>query len=356
MRNNHSFEKKRKVILDYIKGNSNATHLDIRKKLKLNPNRYFKSLEEAFKLAKIKPPRTFKKKTKEEKRKIIINFIKKYPLVGGQTIAKETKINPSNVFKSIEEAFKLANVSYPRFIDKRKREEKIREIINLVKKNPLITIPEIISKTKTQPYHFFKNIKEIYSVAGIPEINYREKWKLKKQQEIISYIKENSLATQRGINKACKTHIQRIFKKGIFEAYERAAIKFPYERLKLYGVGIKEIRDRAKTFEDQIALRLSGYGKINRLVKTKRGFADIILERKNRKVVIEVKDYEEKDISISQINQLNKYLEDCNCNLGFLICKNKPKKDSFLIDKNTIFILEETELNKLPKLIDGSVV
>lgn len=54
--------------------------------------------------------------------------------------------------------------------------------------------------------------------------------------------------------------------------------------------------------------------------------------------------------------QLNKYLEDCGCNLGFLICHNKPKKDKFLIGKNEIFILDKEELNKIPNLIDGSVV
>lgn len=65
---------------------------------------------------------------------------------------------------------------------------------------------------------------------------------------------------------------------------------------------------------------------INRLVKTKRGFADIIFERKNKKAIIEIKNYLARDISISQVNQLNKYLEDCNCNLGFLICNKKTRQ------------------------------
>ena len=65
-------------------------------------------------------------------------------------------------------------------------------------------------------------------------------------------------------------------------------------------------------------------------------------------------DYELKDISISQINQLSKYLEDYNCDIGFLICYKKPKRDNFLIGKNKIFILEETELSKIPELIKGA--
>lgn len=83
----------------------------------------------------------------------------------------------------------------------------------------------------------------------------------------------------------------------------------------------------------------------------KRGFADIIFERK--KSVIRIKDYELKDISISQINQLNKYLKDCNFNLGFSVSYKKPPKDNFLIGKNKIFILEKSELNKIPVLMKG---
>lgn len=99
------------------------------------------------------------------------------------------------------------------------------------------------------------------------------------------------------------------------------------------------------------AIRLSGFGTVNQLVKTKRGVADIILERKDKKIVIEIKDYQLKEISISQVNQLNKYLEDINSDIGILICHKKPKKDKFLIGKNTIFVLEEKELNKIPEIL-----
>ena len=95
---------------------------------------------------------------------------------------------------------------------------------------------------------------------------------------------------------------------------------------------------------------------MNRLVKTKRGVVDIIFERKNKKVIIEIKDYLAKDISFSQVKQLERYLRDFNCNLGILICHKKPKKDKYLIGKNKIFILEESELGKIPIFIDGDVV
>lgn len=354
MRRKYLTGEKREIIIEFIKKNPKTTYKDIRRDTKLHPERIFKDgLSEAFLEANVKSPRTFDIKTKKEKRKIIIDYIKNNPNVGGQTIAKKTKINTSSVFDNILEAYKKAEVTYPRRIDVRSREEKKKEIIKAVKENPLINISEIMTKLKTQPYHFFKNINEIYKKAGIKLIKKEEKWKLKKRQEVISFIKQNPLATQRQINNACKTHVQTIFDKGIFEAYKKARIKFPFQRLKLYGIGIKEIRDRAKRFEEEIAIKLSGYGKVNRLVKTKRGFADIIFERKNKRVIIEVKDYQNKDISISQINQLNKYLEDLDCNLGLLICHNKPKKDRFLIGKNRIFILDKHELNKIPTLING---
>lgn len=351
-RNISSINKKKKIVLEYIKKNPNATYKDIRKETKLHPERFFNGLKEAYKLAGIKAPRTFEVKTREERKKIIAEYIRKNPGVGGQTIAKETKINVCNAFSGIEEAYKFAGIDYPRKIDLREREEKRRQIINLVIADSLLSMNEITKKLKLQPYRFFNSIKEIYEEAGVNQIKKEEKWRLKKQREIIEFIKKNPLATQREINKACKTHVQNTFKRGIFEAYEKAEVNFPFERLKIYGIGLENIRKRARTFEDEIAVKLSGYGFVNRLIKTKRGFADIVLERKNKKIIIEVKDYKNKEISFSEIKQLNKYLEDCKYNLGFLICHKKPKKDKFLIGRNKIFVLEEEELNRIPMIID----
>ncbi|RLG15975.1 hypothetical protein DRN69_02120 [Candidatus Pacearchaeota archaeon] len=356
MRKKYAPNEKREIIIKFIKKNPNATYRLIRKKTKLHPERVFKTLKQAFEEAGVRPPRTFKKKTKEEKRRIIIDYIKKYPGIGGHIIRKKIKMNVTSVFDSIADAYEKAEVNYPRRIDKRTKEEKKKEILDLVKRDPLVSITEIISSVKTQPYRFFKNINGIYEKAGVKKIKGKDKRRIKKQNKVIEFIKQNPLATQREINKKCNTRVQDIFDGGIFEAYKRARIKFPFERLKLYGVGLEKVRNRAKSFEEELSIKLSGYGKVNRLVKTKRGFADIIFERKDKKIVIEIKDYQNKEISISQIKQLNRYLEDCNSNVGFLICRKKPKRDKFLIGKNKIFVLDESELNKIPSLIDGSVV
>jgi hypothetical protein len=348
--------KKRNEILDFIKKNPKTTYKEIRKELKIHPERIFKNgLKQAFEEAEVKFPRTFEIKTIEQKKKIIIDYIKKNPLAGGQAIKKDTKINFHEFFSTSKEAFEAAKIKYPHeknYIDKK---EKKKIIIKEIIKNPLISTKEILQKTKIALHSAFKNMEEAYEEAGVEYIKKHEKRNIKKQNQIITYIKKNKLATQREINKSCKTHVQGIFNRGIFEAYEKAGIDFPFKRLKLYGVGLKEIRKRAKNFEDEISLNLSGYGNITRFLKTKRGVADIILERKGERVVVEVKDYQNKEISYSQIKQLIKYLEDCNCKLGFLVCHTKPKRDRFLIGETKIVVLEKTELNKVPKIIDGSV-
>ncbi len=351
-----SAEDKKFQILNFIKNNPKTNYREIKNKFKTHPERIFKKgLKQAFEEAKVSPPRNFDKKNREEKEKILFRFIKKNPLAGGQKIRKETKINFLTIFKDTKEMFEKAGIKYPREklikIKSKNKSRKKEEIINLVKKNPLITIQEIKNKTGLNVSKYFKNTKEVYKRAGLRYIPGHEKRLTKKRNEVISFIKKNNFATQREINKVCKTHVQEVFKSGIFGAYKKAGIKFPYQRIKIYGTSLKEIKKRAQNFEAKIAIKLSEYGTVNRLIKTKRGIADIIFERKNKKAIVEIKDYQNKEISISQIKQLNKYLEDTKCNLGFLICHKKPKKDRFLIGNSKIFILEESELTNIPKLL-----
>ncbi len=346
---------KRKELIVFVKQNPFTTYKEIRKKLKIHPERYFKSMKNIFEEAGLKSPRTFKRNTKQENKRLIVNFIKKNPGIGGHTITRKLKRNPHNFFKNIREAYKEAGVDYikyrPSYKSKKFKEAKKKQIIELVKKNPFIKASEIESKLNIKLLNFFKNFEGIYEIAGMRKMSQGERIRNRKKERVINFIKQNPLATQREINRFCKTHVQDLFKKGIFEAYKKAKIKFPYERLKLYGTALKNIKKRARNFENKVAVNLSGYGNVNRLIKTKREFADIIFERKGKRIVVEVKDYKSKEISISQIRQLNKYLEDCNCNLGILVCHNKPKKDRFLIGKNKVFILEKQEIDRIPKIL-----
>ena len=61
-------------------------------------------------------------------------------------------------------------------------------------------------------------------------------------------------------------------------------IRKELQKRKIVNRELSEIKNRAKNFEDEIAIKLTGLGTINRLVKTKRGIADIILERKNKRI------------------------------------------------------------------------
>ena len=350
-------EFRKELVRNFIRNNPKTTYKDVRKKLRIHPERIYKEgLAEAFKEAGIAPPRTFKRKSQEEKREILINYVRNNPKAGGHTIRKDTKINFLTLFKTTEEMFEVAGINYPRreflYLRNKEIELKKKQVIEAVKNDPLLSIDEIGRQLKTHPYSLFKNTKEIYDLAQIPFMDKGAKRRIKKQNQMINYIKQNPLATQREINKACKTHVQLIFKNGIFDAYKKAEVSFPFERLKVHGSAIKSIGKESRIFEEEIAGKLASYGNVNRLVKTKRGFADVILERNKRKVVIEIKNYKAHEISISQVKQLNKYLEDIHTDLGFLICLKKPKKDKFLIGSNKIFIILESELTKIPYITD----
>ena len=350
-------EKRKELIGGYLRKNPRATFKDIKKNLHTKVNNvYARGMEEAYSDAGINPPRTFNRMTQDEKRQIIIDYIKKNPTAGGHTIMRNTKINFQTIFKNTEEMFKTAGVPYLRnennLLKKRSLDEKKDILVRIIKDDPLISAEEIIKKSKISFYHHFHDIKKLYQEAGVKYINKGLKRKLNKQKIVIEFIKNSSFATQREINRVCKTKVQELFKRGIFEAYEKAGVPFPYKRLKLHGTVLKEVKDAAVKFEEDIARKLSGYGTVNKLARTKRGIADIILERKGKKIAIELKNYKSHEISISQIKQLNRYMEDINTSLGFLVCLKKPKRDTFLIGENRIFIVLESELSKIPEYMD----
>src|SRR3989344_1308405 len=353
-------EERKKEVIEFLKKNPRATHRQLKEAGFFHMERLFKGcLGGAYKEAGLKPPRTFEKKTRAERKAIIISYIKKHPNTGGQHIQKDTKINIKNAFNNTQEAFEAAGVPYPRkefvFLLNRTRKEKQEAIIKLVKNNPETTFGDIAHKLQINPFRIFKNFDEIYQLAGMAHISGTRKRALKKRKAVIEFIKNNKFATQREINKTCETRIQGLFERGIFGAYKEAGVNFPFKRLNFHGSALKEVRKRAKNFEEEIARKLSCYGNVQRLVNIKRGVADIVLERKGKKIVVEVKDYLNKEVSKHEIKQLNKYLEDYNANLGLLICHTKPKKDRFIINENKIVVLESTELDKVPEILDSGV-
>jgi len=72
MKTKFNYDQNRKKIINYIKRNPKTTDREIRKNIKLHPNRYFNNgMKEAYILAKINSPRTFNRKTIEERQEIL---------------------------------------------------------------------------------------------------------------------------------------------------------------------------------------------------------------------------------------------------------------------------------------------
>ena len=108
-------EEKKKGVIEFLKKNPKSTCKILKNSGYTHLERLFKKgLGEAFKEAGLNPPRTFERKTREQRRRIIINYIKKHPIAGGQDIQKDTKINIKNAFRNTKEAFKAAEITYPR--------------------------------------------------------------------------------------------------------------------------------------------------------------------------------------------------------------------------------------------------
>lgn len=99
MKNKSEIKEIRSSIIKYVQKNPKATFREINKNIKSHPERYFNGgIKEIYKLAKIRPPRTFKRKNIEQRQKIIIEYIQKNPKAGGHTIRKDTKIDLSCTF------------------------------------------------------------------------------------------------------------------------------------------------------------------------------------------------------------------------------------------------------------------
>ena len=73
------------------------------------------------------------------------------------------------VFRSgIREAYSLANVSLPKHLQKRNREECRRLVIEYIKNNHTATISEIQNRLGVNIRRLFGGIKEAFNAANIP--------------------------------------------------------------------------------------------------------------------------------------------------------------------------------------------
>lgn len=344
-------EEKEKELIKYLRKNPIATYRQIKEDTKIKVERIYpkNSMRQAYLKAGIPFSKSLRKRTRKQMFEEVIKFIKKNPTATTVNIIKELGINIPRVFGTIVNAYSAAGIKYPRYFSKifYNKSDRMKDVIKYIKSNPLASVVEINKNLKLSTHKLFSNMNKLYEKAGIKYINGHLKRTLKKRKLIINYIKENPLATQWEINKKCNTHVQELFKGGIREAYKLARIGYPKERLIIYGAAKKNIRLSAKKFEDNIVRILKKYGRVKRSVKTKRGIADVLFHKDDKKFIIEIKNFITKPISFSEIKQLYKYMVDLNYNKGILICKNPNKKKKVYIGKNNkIFILTINEFVK----------
>ena len=281
------------------------------------------------------------KRTKKEQKEIVIKYIHLKQKATVSEIQNQLKVNIHRLFGGIEEAFNEACIEYPR-----KKENIKKQIIGLLRKDPLITIEKLQKILKISFYKHFNDSREVYKLAKTPFISNRLKCKMKKQGTIIEYIKNHPNATQWEINKNCKTHVQEIFNDGIKGAFKKAELIYPLERLKIYGIARKKIKHRAYNFENKILNILKSIGARTH-VRTKHGIADAVVQIDGNPCVIEIKDYKTKPISLSEIKQINKYLNDLKCKNGIIICSGNRSVDRVKFDSKEIIIVPENYISKL---------
>jgi len=301
-------------------------------------------------------------RNREEKKIQILDYIRKNPKTTITQLQENLKVSLIRIFNGgIIEAFHEANVEYPRkmhpkcFRDILKeqhipqsqmKELEKKAIIDFVRANPLATIDDIHKTLRLSFYKHFPTMKIVYSIIGIDFIDRGYKRTLKKQKKVIEFIKRNPTITQWEINEKCKTHVQEIFKDGIKEAYSKAGIRYPEERLKLYGVSDKIIKKRSHDYENNIIEKLKKFGNIKTQVRTKGGIIDAILEFNNTPIIVEVKNYLSKPICFREINQVNKYLLSTGYNYGIIICNKGNSIRTIEIGSNNILIIPEDKIDE----------
>jgi len=333
----------RQIIINYLKKHPNATIKDIQRGTRLHVERYFPSIKTVYKLANLTLPNRLKRRSLAEQKREIINLIRKKPGISITEISSKTGICIGRIFGSIKKAYALAGVEY----SKKPKHVVQRNIVKYIQKNNLATHYEINNALKCSLYKNFKSLRHAYKIAGVKYFNQQQKRTIKKRLEIINFIKHNQRATQRDVNSACKTKVQETFNGGIREAYEKAGVSYDIIRRNIHGAALSQIRESATSLESKIVKILRknfGLNSVLEQVKINNCRIDIVLELNSKKFVIEVKDYRAKPICISEIKQVNRYLTITGATVGIIITtKRLNNKDNI----NGIKIFEVAEIDKL---------
>jgi hypothetical protein len=268
---------------------------------------------------------TMVRKTREQLKINVVQYLKNNPNATVSEVSAALSVNIHRLFGGIENAYLKSGIKYPR--TRRVRHVVKEQIIQNIKRNKLITIEEIQEKLGVNIYRYFRNLEEAYKMAGVEFIPKHLKRRIKKEKNVTDYIRSHPDATQWEINKRCNCHIQEMFEDGIREAFAKAGISYPENRRKIYGSAIKSIRQKSMDFEHSISNKLRKIG-AEVQVKTKSGIADAVVNINKKPFVVEIKSYKAKPISLSDINQIKRYMDDLNIKNGIIInsCAKEIRK------------------------------
>ncbi len=227
-----------------------------------------------------------------EKRKIICEFIRNNPDCTCKQIKKATKLKIERVYPSLRDAYKEVGIDLPKSLTRRNRDKQINEVLNYIRKCPGCTIPEIRKSINVNVARLFKNIKSAYNLAGID---------------------------------------------------------YPKREVTL-GVADPEVVKRCLRFEKEIISLLSILGDVRPKVRCVSGIIDCLFHYNNQDYVVKVKDFRSRNnITMSQIKQLVRYLQELNIKKGIIVCPKEsfPKRKNgrnLYIEDLKIMILSDEDL------------
>lgn len=221
-----------------------------------------------------------------------------------------------------------------------------------IRNHPGCSYLDIRNHTKIKVERIYRNMIEAYHDAGVNlSKNLIKRSSEQQRKDVIEFIRENQNCGIPDIRKNARVNVIRVFG-GIIQAYREADIKYPLRQHK-EGVVNPLVVKRSLKFEKKIISLLKNYGKVRPKVRTSAGIVDCLFKYKNTNYVVEIKDFRsERNITMSQIKQLVKYMKALNYKNGLLICPperfpKRKNKNNICIEDLKIEIISENEIVKL---------
>jgi hypothetical protein len=218
-----------------------------------------------------------------------------------------------------------------------------------IRKNPRCTYMDIKRATKMKIERIYQNMKEAYTDAQVPfSPSLIERNKEEQKQDIIEFVRKNPNCTVSDIHREVGVNVIRLFG-SIKRAFREAKIAYPMREMNR-GVANPEIAARSRKFEREILSLFARLGRVTPHLKAPSGIIDFMFEQGNEKYIVEVKGFRGcKNITISQLKQLAKYMKELNCRKGILVCPKEsfPKRKhgrNVYIDGLEIRIISEEDV------------